>query len=157
MRTFENPCPGSCPPYPLPVTIPTPDQQPGNFQLPETERIAEALGGLCTHPFVQEKHTRPCVRRKGSQQGGWLGIPTRVKSRVPLTCKEPMSWMQTAAELSVFHFRKSRVASSETGSWLLEVVRDKPRGRSHSLSFFSLVVADLFLLISKGSRYLQAC
>lgn len=120
MRTFKNPCPGTRPPYPLPITIPAPDQQPGNFQLPETERIAEALGGLCIHPIVQEKQTRPCVCRKGSQQGGWLGIPTRVKSRGPLTCQGPMSWTQTAAELSVFRFRKSRVASSEIlacGCW----------------------------------------
>lgn len=157
---LRPPCPGTRPPYPLPIPVPTAGQQPGSFQLPRTERISEALGGVCTHAFVQEK-SRPCVCRRGSQQGGWLGIPTRIKSRVPLTCKGPMSWMQMAVKLSVFCFRKGRVASSEILACgyhrSLEVVRDKPWGRSHSLSFFSLVVADLFLLISKESRYLQAC
>ena len=146
-------------PTPPPTPVP-PVQLPGSFRLPVTERISEALGGLHTHSCVQER-PRPHVCTRGSQQGCWPGIPARIKSGVPLTRKEPMSQMQMAAGLSVLQFRKSQGASSEILACgyhrSLEVVRDKQWGKGHSLSFFSLVMADPFLLISIESRDLQPC
>lgn len=141
------------PSHPSPTPVP-PVQLPGSFQLPVTKRISEAPGGLHTRSCVQER-PRPHVCTRGSQQGCWPGIPARIKSSVPLTRKEPVSQMQTAAELSVLWFRKTQGASSEILACgchrSLEVVRDKQWGRGHSLSFFSLVMADPFLLISKES------